>query len=86
MQLAVVCIVETGLLVEELQKLGLVLKDLLAPGVGLDGVEEVGATAELLLEHRPEGGLGPQHLKAMDPCVNATLVGRAGSKCKRTPC
>lgn len=76
MQLAVVCIVETGLLVEELQKLGLVLKDLLAPGVGLDGVEEVGATAELLLENGPEGGLGPQHLKTVDPRVDATLVWR----------
>ena len=63
------------LLVEELQKLGLVLQYLLAPGVGLGGVEQVGAAAQLLLEHGPEGGLGPQHLKAVHPGINATLGG-----------
>lgn len=62
-----------ALLVEELQQLSLVLQDLLTPGVCLGGVEQVGATAQLLLKHGPEGGLGPQHLKAMHPRVDATL-------------
>lgn len=65
-------------LVEELQQLGLIFQYLLAPGVGLGGVEEVGAAAQLLLEHRPEGRLGAQHLETMDPCVDAALAEKEG--------
>lgn len=63
-------------LVEELQQLRLVLHHLLTPGVGLGAVEQVGPTAQLLLEHRPERRLRTQNLKPVDPGVDTTLLER----------
>ena len=58
---------------EELQQFVPIFQDLLTPGVSLGAVEQEGPAAQLLLEHRPEGGLGTQHLEAVDPGVDASL-------------
>lgn len=62
------------ILVEELQELRLVFHHFLAPGMSFGTVKEIGSTAQLLLEHRPEGWFWTQNFKTMYPGVNTTLL------------
>lgn len=50
-----------------------VLRDVLAPSLRPDHVEEARVAAQLLPEHRPERGLGAQDLQPPNARVNAAL-------------
>lgn len=60
-------------LAKELQQLPPIPVDFLAPGVRPSTTGEERASAQLLLEDGPEGGLGPQHLDATHTRVDAAL-------------
>ena len=59
----------------ELEEALAVLRNVPAPGLGPNGVEETGTATQLLSEQRPESGLGAKDLHTPDPGVNAALQG-----------
>ena len=59
----------------ELEEALAVLRDVPAPGLGPNGVEETRTATQLLSEQRPESGLGAEDLHTPNPGVNAALQG-----------
>ena len=51
-----------------------VLRDVLAPSLRPNHVEEACVAAQLLPEHQPEHGLGAQDLQPLNARVNAALL------------
>ena len=57
----------------ELEETLAVLRDVPAPGLGPNGVEETRTATQLLSEQRPESGLGAEDLHTPNPGVDAAL-------------